>query len=369
MLGALCTRASQLRRNFPCKLGTSPLDSGTFHTIHTLRFNDGVEWIARLSTKSLTLSYIPTKEDMDRFRSELATMRWLKKNTKVRLPDVYAWNVPIADRPTSHNGGAPNLQSVAWVLMERLPGVALTYDLWDTLDDEPRQKILMQIADMFLELDRYPFDVLGSLQGQLSSSNEVTIEPRIYRYSFPPVRVSSTDKLSLSPVYRDVIAQISNKEIADVITALHDNLTATLQPYESETFFLTHPDLNPTNVIIDPSTFEISGFIDWDCAHTVSSLESSIHPWFIQDRYYVKFTNEELARNLMDREYFTSCLREIQKNMSAEPKARMYIAEDFERSTGLFLLGQYLHDTVCTDIGAREKVHETLKSEVKSWLS
>jgi len=39
--------------------------------------------------------------------------------------------------------------------------------------------------------------------------------------------------------------------------------------FESRQFILAHPDLNTTNLFIDPSTYEITCIIDWECASTI----------------------------------------------------------------------------------------------------
>ncbi|KAK7177408.1 hypothetical protein PSPO01_16544 [Paraphaeosphaeria sporulosa] len=362
-LSALCMTASQQRHNIPWKLQGTHSDLGSFHLVYTLLFDDGVKWVVRMQRKALQFHYIPSYEEMDRFKSELSTMKWLKRNTKVKLPEVYAWKVPVAGELTSHNGGAPNLQSVPWMLMEKLEGVGLTYEMWDAFGGEERKKILAQVAELYLELSRYGLNALGSVQSTLDLEGDAKIGLRVYRYSFPPASVASDDKVSLSAIYRDTITKIQNEGIARTITTLHARVISTMP--SSTRYFIAHPDLNPTNIIINPSTLKISGFIDWDCAHTVHPFEFCIHPWFIQDRWYVDWNPEELARNQRDRKWFVENLREKE----GDSRGRIGLADLFGKSRGVFLLGQYLHDTVCTDAEALARMHGRLKPEVDGWLA
>jgi serine/threonine protein kinase len=102
--------------------------------------------VARISKKALSSQCPLLREDIDRFASEISTLRWLRDNTSVNAPELYAWNIP--DTHNSTAGYVPsqsrplNTDTVPWMLMEKLPGVSLTYEMWDDFTDDQRQKVI-----------------------------------------------------------------------------------------------------------------------------------------------------------------------------------------------------------------------------------
>lgn len=143
----LANLASSVRNDIPCEALNAQSFSGSFHFVFLLRFNDGIEWIARVSSKALSLQHSLLKEDIDRFASEISTLRWLRDNTSVKVPQLYAWNIPDAGNLTESEATCKpqtsSLDTLPWMLMERLHGVSLTYEMWDSFGDEQRQKVIM----------------------------------------------------------------------------------------------------------------------------------------------------------------------------------------------------------------------------------
>lgn len=82
-------------------------------------------------------------------RSEIATLQFLEQ-TGVPAPKVF----DFAPEHTSNPIG------VGYILMEKLPGKSLD---WSTATSEQRKTVINQLADVFIELSQYPFDLLGSL--------------------------------------------------------------------------------------------------------------------------------------------------------------------------------------------------------------
>lgn len=112
-------------------------------------FSDGVVWIARfrlLRPKSLPLQiqdYI--------LQSEVATMKDLESHTKVPSPRVFDW----ACEPDPDNE-----VGVGFILMEKMPGKPLN---WSVATPPQRERIVRQLADIMMELERHPFPQFGSL--------------------------------------------------------------------------------------------------------------------------------------------------------------------------------------------------------------
>lgn len=145
LLHILCDIASSTRNQIPCELVKAQHLSGTAHFIRFIRFADGIEWIARIPYKSPSVPCAVPNEDIERFASEISTMRWLKQNTQVKVPELYAWNIPTAQNPGVGNdepdSGVVAAERVPWMLMEKLPGVPLTYEMWDNFKDDQREKV------------------------------------------------------------------------------------------------------------------------------------------------------------------------------------------------------------------------------------
>ena len=52
-------------------------------------------------------------------------------------------------------------------------------------------------------------------------------------------------------------------------------------------FALTHHDLSPSNILVDPATYEVTGIIDWECTGARPGWECR-YPTFLRIRYEVK---------------------------------------------------------------------------------
>jgi hypothetical protein len=138
--------ASSARNHIPCETVKAQSFSGSSHLVCFVRFDDGVEWVARIPSKALSLQCPLPQEDIDRFASEVSTLRWLRANTSVKVPELYAWNIPdtpsLAASDVSPRPQILNTDTVPWMLMEKLTGVSLTYEMWVSFEDQQRQKVI-----------------------------------------------------------------------------------------------------------------------------------------------------------------------------------------------------------------------------------
>lgn len=81
-------------------------------------------------------------------RSEVATLQFLSK-TKVLAPRIFDYN---------SDGGNPI--GVGYILMEKMAGKSLR---WSLTSPKKRKKLMSQLADIYTELQAFPFDLMGSL--------------------------------------------------------------------------------------------------------------------------------------------------------------------------------------------------------------
>ncbi len=123
-----------------------------------VEFEDGTVWLARIRLDDPLLPPKPTQ--MHIFTSEVATLRFLEK-TAVPAPKVYTY---------AAESGA-NLVGASYVLMEKLPGAPLR---WDKATFGQRRKVMSQVADIFLELEKFLSVHLfyGDGTGPCSTSSE-----------------------------------------------------------------------------------------------------------------------------------------------------------------------------------------------------
>lgn len=123
-----------------------------------IAFVDNVKWLARFR---LARTSSPPREVRDWIlRSEAATMTYLQWNTSIPTPIIFDW---------ACESDPENLLGVGYILMEQLDGKSLD---WQAANPEQRDKITRQLVDMFLEIERHPFNAMGSL---FSSAGDTVI--------------------------------------------------------------------------------------------------------------------------------------------------------------------------------------------------
>jgi hypothetical protein len=69
------------------------------------------------------------------------------------------------------------------------------------------------------------------------------------------------------------------------IEALNElqTISAELFPSRPRDFALYHHDLSLANILVDPTTYEITGIVDWECVGTRPHWEDTYPPFLIAD--------------------------------------------------------------------------------------
>lgn len=126
-----------------------------------VRFEDVVVWLARFRLSS---AISPPPEVCGYvLQSEATTMQFLERHTRIPSPRVLDW-VCESD-PTNTIG-------VGYILMEKISGTPLE---WQSATATQKERIVRQLADIMLEIERHPFDQLGSLIATMvTGSGEAT---------------------------------------------------------------------------------------------------------------------------------------------------------------------------------------------------
>jgi len=143
VLNADCINAQQLTR-------------GSNHEIFVLQFRLRPKGPAVLeSLKKAGLSCIArftrVKDHEARESSEVATLRYLRRQTSIPVPEVY-----YEDLDPDNDVGA------SFVLMEKMPGRHL-YKIWDDMSLEQKKSALSQVAGVVVQLASLRFDRIGCL--------------------------------------------------------------------------------------------------------------------------------------------------------------------------------------------------------------
>ncbi|PSR78528.1 hypothetical protein BD289DRAFT_443800 [Coniella lustricola] len=118
-------------------------------------------WLERLSITSRSTEvrdYV--------LQSEATTMQFLERHTRIPSPRIF-------DRACESDPG--NTIGVGYILMEKMPGAPLE---WQSATAIQKEKIVRQLAEIMLEIERHPFDQLGSLIAT-ATSGETTSDATV----------------------------------------------------------------------------------------------------------------------------------------------------------------------------------------------
>ncbi|KAJ5558471.1 hypothetical protein N7461_002443 [Penicillium sp. DV-2018c] len=258
-----------------------------FQNCHAeITFVDNVKWLARLR---LTKTSSPPREVRDWIlRSEAATMTYLQQNTCIPTPKVFDW---------ACESDPENLLGIGYILMEKLDGKPLD---WQAANAEQKEKIMQQLVELFLEIERHPFDAMGSL---LSLEGDTIVvhglaDQSTYRIGKGPLGPFSSSLEGTQTILESYLAMIASDTY--LVHRFRQDLVGALLEHRpsGEQFFLKHPDDKGDHILVNNS-FDIVGVIDWEWTQTVTKAEAFSSPcmmWPVADFY--EGSNELSAEEL-----------------------------------------------------------------------
>jgi hypothetical protein len=252
-----------------------------------VEFSDGVTWLARIRLDDPLLP--PREVQAHIFLSEVATLQFLA-NTAIPAPRVYAYQL---ESPV-------NAVGTSYVLMEKLSGKPLD---WNSAPAERRVRVLEQLADLYLELEKHPIPLTGSL---LPTSERGGTNGGFNVAGFAQMPCFETPGLPLGPfktleeAYSSVIRQqqemLANQEVGNLRL---DNYLAFLwrlkelpelvasSASRSGPFYLKHYDDKGDHLLVDED-YNITGVIDWEFASAEAkelAFSSPCMVWTVGDFY------------------------------------------------------------------------------------
>ncbi|KAF2663508.1 hypothetical protein BT63DRAFT_461235 [Microthyrium microscopicum] len=129
---------------------------GSFNIVYCIQFNDGLKWVIKIPSNAHPGSW--DTESANALRSEALLMQFLKRETNIPIPSVFAYDMSL-DNPTN----CPH------IIMEFAHGRSLR-DMWfdKRLSDEKRKqkraRALMQYASRIIQLNKFTFSKGGSIE-------------------------------------------------------------------------------------------------------------------------------------------------------------------------------------------------------------
>lgn len=217
-------------------------------------FADGVVWIARLKFEEPTV--LPHDAQTTISISEVETLKFLSR-TNIRVPEVF------------HQSCDESQIGFPYVLMEKLSGKPLQ---WSNASAQQKTKVMEQLADVFLELEKHPFPAAGSL----SQGGVVGPFAQSHMFVSPSESLGpfSTSEDSLTSILTHEIDMIKGGELSTLATdnfLTHlwrlEHLPSLLASATDNHFYLKHADDKGDHILIDED-YNITGIIDWEWAST-----------------------------------------------------------------------------------------------------
>lgn len=253
-----------------CTVSSKPM-FGSYNILYPIEFADGTRWLIKIPAKGYSGRW--TDSDASAVTSEALTMRLVKENTTIPVPEVFSYHSTIE-----------NELHCPFILMEFVEGVSL-HEFWFdssqslTETEQRRRRVLEKVASTMIQLNRFRFHEGGSLlfddnghyrigpvqrvdhQAMLDRLQPDGEDEPTATFEVGPLKSQSDyfhcsiDRLEAPP---DKFSRGFHKVLRLLLAWI---------PYtdrvEQTPFVLTHPDFDIQNIIVSADG-ELRGVIDWD---------------------------------------------------------------------------------------------------------
>jgi aminoglycoside phosphotransferase (APT) family kinase protein len=241
-----------------------------------VRFENESSWILRLPRVNYS---IPPDDFMNHLiLSEVATLKFLE-STKVPSPRVFDHG--LRNSPV-------NPLRIAYILMEEIPGKP--FERYNATKANV-EKVFAGLADVLMELERHPFDSIGSLSLPKSDNAQSS------NFEIGPIAGDRTGTLTwLGPfesakTYYEAWCEehlrlIANRQLLTQFSvnaylvfqylkeqALQGKLDPAQAQWDTGPFYLKHTDDKGDHIMVDDE-FNITGIIDWTFSRIVPKFEA-----------------------------------------------------------------------------------------------
>ncbi|KAL2012719.1 hypothetical protein VTN00DRAFT_244 [Thermoascus crustaceus] len=265
-------RTNAIVDSISCTVRSPPL-YGSFHVLYLLEFWDGIRWLLKVPATGYRGRF---DENAARsLTSEALTMRLLKRETTIPVPEVYHFDATL-----------DNSLCVPFILMEYIAGVPL-YECWfnrtipKRLLERRRLQTLKDLTMAMTQLNQFTFSRGGSplfdKDGNLSGVGPLKMidyQARLDRFKtddasegpaiFCEVEPFNSPKSFLLCMLnrRDSPSDAYSQGLYRFLRLLIDWIP---QPAckAGQEFVLSHPDFDIQNVIVTEDG-RLRGLVDWD---------------------------------------------------------------------------------------------------------
>ncbi|KAF7541418.1 hypothetical protein G7054_g590 [Neopestalotiopsis clavispora] len=242
----LCGIASDANQSLECVV-LDHIASGWNHAVRQLEFSDKSRWAARIPiSRGQPPSSIGTK-----LGKEVATMQFIRDHSTLRVPQVFAYHTD-----------ANNAAETAFMLIEMLPGIV-------AMDAHGGHKV--QLTSMRLpkigtiirnEDGQYDLGPIPGIGGPFDTA-AAFFESWAEKAKFPRDKEEITQILQRTPMPVEEMLQI-----IDDFPRQIKGMAKQLPLCNEGPFPLCHDDFLHSNIIVDETSFNVTGIIDWEGACT-----------------------------------------------------------------------------------------------------
>ncbi|KAK9428614.1 hypothetical protein V1505DRAFT_357644 [Lipomyces doorenjongii] len=253
--------------------------NGSYNLVHIVEFDDSVRYVVRVPATGWGSRFTAIAKRS--LVSQALTLRLIRKETAVPVPDVYAFDISCTNEI-----GAP------YILMSFINGHTVCSKWFDrtgpTALEDRRLRTLDTLAQAMSQLQKFQFDKIGSLEFDNGTvGNSITIGP-CYRWDegilgdedygkdlrvqeFGPFESSKSYLRHWVSHYGDARKQsplaLGSRMILDMMISCLPLSTKSVSTNQ-ESFVLSLPDFDSQNIMIDERG-NLTGIIDWDNVQAV----------------------------------------------------------------------------------------------------
>lgn len=232
--------------------------------------------------------------------SEVATLAWVRRITKIPVPVVIA-----------HDSSRDNILGFEWILMSKLRGKPLA-DEWPSLSSPAKKQLVRKLAEFSSTLFEHQLRGIGDIYSSESSAPKVgrmvsmhffwgdrirqatqrgpfssSAEWMHARLAFNKHECLSTlakysDRGTLSDDEEDEVDDAERTLVViDRLTPFVDKVFPDCGP-EGEPSMIFHDDLSRHNILIEDK--KLSGVLDWECVSALPLWRACDYPSFLHNR-------------------------------------------------------------------------------------
>ena len=208
--------------------------------------------------------------------TEALTMRLIRRETSVPLPEVYAYETSPDE----------NELQCAFILMEYVVGVPVIQVWFDASAcpktfESRRRRCLQDLANATIQLNRLQFSRAGSPVFSEDGSNIVEIGPSRRRIGQDEDKIcewgpwADTRSYLRRSLDRDLPTYMLGRASYKLLDLFIDWLvasTSSTSSSPSQTFVLCHPDFNPLNILVSEVDGSLQAIIDWNGTESVPRI-------------------------------------------------------------------------------------------------